>query len=123
MAYEPTNWENGDVITAEKLNKIENGIVNGSGMFVVHITADQKYSQFISDVSYQDIEDALDADKFIFTIISQEIDGEIANRTIGVFNTNYIYYGNYIASFYIPAAGSAIEVSSDTATSLLIHQN
>ena len=26
MAYTPTEWKNGDVITAEKLNKIENGI-------------------------------------------------------------------------------------------------
>ena len=26
MSYEKTNWQKGDVITAEKLNKIENGI-------------------------------------------------------------------------------------------------
>ncbi len=26
MAYEPTKWEKGDVITAEKLNKIENAM-------------------------------------------------------------------------------------------------
>ena len=29
MAYEPTNWKNGDVITAEKLNKLENGVGSG----------------------------------------------------------------------------------------------
>lgn len=28
MAYEPTKWVNGDVITAEKMNKIEQGIQN-----------------------------------------------------------------------------------------------
>ena len=28
MAYEPTEWKKGDKITAEKMNKIENGIVN-----------------------------------------------------------------------------------------------
>lgn len=28
MAYEPTNWETGDDITSEKLNKIEQGIEN-----------------------------------------------------------------------------------------------
>ena len=27
MAYTPTEWETGDIITAEKLNNIENGIV------------------------------------------------------------------------------------------------
>lgn len=26
MAYEPTTWQNGDTITAEKLNKMEQGI-------------------------------------------------------------------------------------------------
>ena len=30
MSYTPTEWNSGDVITAEKLNKIENGIA-GSG--------------------------------------------------------------------------------------------
>lgn len=33
MSYTPTEWANGDIITAEKLNKIEGGIV-GSGLLV-----------------------------------------------------------------------------------------
>lgn len=28
MAYTPTNWSNGDLITAEKLNKLEQGVQN-----------------------------------------------------------------------------------------------
>jgi len=28
MAYIPTNWQTGDVVTAEKLNKLENGVEN-----------------------------------------------------------------------------------------------
>ena len=28
MAYTPTVWSNGDVITADKLNKLENGVAN-----------------------------------------------------------------------------------------------
>lgn len=30
MSYTPTEWKDGDVITAEKLNKIENGISTSS---------------------------------------------------------------------------------------------
>lgn len=30
MAYTPTEWTTGDIITAEKLNKIEQGIANNS---------------------------------------------------------------------------------------------
>ena len=28
MAYSPTNWSTGDLITAEKLNKLEQGVLN-----------------------------------------------------------------------------------------------
>lgn len=31
MSYEPTNWQTGDIITAEKLNKLEQGVSSGSG--------------------------------------------------------------------------------------------
>ena len=30
MAYTPTNWQTGDVVTAEKMNHIEDGIKNNS---------------------------------------------------------------------------------------------
>ena len=39
MGYTPTNWATGDVITAEKLNNMESGIVGaGKGFFVIHAT-------------------------------------------------------------------------------------
>ena len=38
MAYTPTEWRTGDVITAEKLNKLENGISDNSSVNVVFIT-------------------------------------------------------------------------------------
>lgn len=28
MAYDPTTWQTGDVITAEKMNKLEKGVAN-----------------------------------------------------------------------------------------------
>ncbi len=31
MSYTPTNWQSGDTITSEKLNKIENGIASADG--------------------------------------------------------------------------------------------
>lgn len=36
MAYEPTNWKTGDVVTSAKLNKLENAVANGGGILVVH---------------------------------------------------------------------------------------
>ena len=34
MAYEPTVWKSGDVVTSAKLNKIEQGIANAGAMIV-----------------------------------------------------------------------------------------
>lgn len=38
MAYTPTNWQNGDTITAEKLNKMEGGIESANAPFIVTLT-------------------------------------------------------------------------------------
>ena len=41
MSYEKTTWETGDIVTAEKLNNLENGVASangGSGVFVVNVT-------------------------------------------------------------------------------------
>lgn len=31
MSYTPTNWQNGDTITADKLNKLEQGVASAGG--------------------------------------------------------------------------------------------
>lgn len=37
MSYTPTEWKNGDIITAEKMNNIEQGIQNAQNVAVVKI--------------------------------------------------------------------------------------
>lgn len=40
MSYNPTNWTNGDLITTEKLNKIEQGIAvaaDSGSVFIVNV--------------------------------------------------------------------------------------
>ena len=36
MAYTPTNWKNGDVVTSAKLNKLEQGVADAGGVLVCH---------------------------------------------------------------------------------------
>lgn len=38
MAYEPTEWKSGDVVTSAKLNKLEQGVANAGGGLVVNAT-------------------------------------------------------------------------------------
>lgn len=39
MAYTPTTWANGDTITAEKLNKLEQGVANSGSCLMVELTS------------------------------------------------------------------------------------
>ena len=54
MSYEPTVWANGDIITAEKINKLENGVAdssNGSNFIIlgtgVYLDDDFSYYEII----------------------------------------------------------------------------
>lgn len=59
MAYTKTNWTNGDLITASKLNKIEQGIADGSsGGGVLFINAVEDGTTITLDKTWQEIYDA-----------------------------------------------------------------
>lgn len=71
MAYNPTNWECGDVVTAEKLNKLEEAVENlslaieggGSEPLVVRVTMEQDTPSageitYTLDKTWQEISDA-----------------------------------------------------------------
>lgn len=56
MSYEKTTWSSGDVITAEKLNKIENGVENSNSVLIVHrVSGDGGYAL---DKTWKEIHDA-----------------------------------------------------------------
>jgi hypothetical protein len=44
MAYTPTNWQTGDVVTAEKLNKLEGGVAALSNYDIVFTKADGSFT-------------------------------------------------------------------------------
>lgn len=64
MPYEPNTWATGDVITADKLNHIEQGI---SGI-VFHITSQDN----TLDATYGEIKSALDAGRICLIKVSGE---------------------------------------------------
>lgn len=66
MAYVPTNWATGDVITAEKLNKIENGIVDANSQtYPVNITIDGENMTFTCDKTWNEIKTAYENGKHV----------------------------------------------------------
>ena len=58
MSYEPTNWKNGDIVTADKLNKLEQGVASaGGGGGVLIVTADIETGAL--NKTWQEIHDAV----------------------------------------------------------------
>lgn len=65
MAYTPTNWKKGDVVTSEKLNNIE----SATGAFYVNFDYDQSSQTWSVDKTLAEIGDALDAGKVVIGAI------------------------------------------------------
>lgn len=87
MAYEPTIWKKGDIISSTKLNKLENGVAN-NGILVVNITGTSQ--QTVLDKTWQEIHDAT------LAIVKDVEGGQV--RTYFVYDT-YSVDGTYYVSF------------------------
>lgn len=60
MSYTPTNWQSGDIVTSEKLNKLEQGVVsNGQDLFIINLIGEGPYqSNRVADKTYGEIAEA-----------------------------------------------------------------
>ena len=67
MAYTPTTWVTGDKITANALNKIENGIANGGGydLVIVYDYTVNPVTCVVAEGDILDCEDKLDSGETI----------------------------------------------------------
>lgn len=79
MSYTPTEWATGDVITADKLNNMEQGIVGGQELFIIHATGLAGYgnsqTQPTLDKTYEEITSAYNAGKILAVI------GDVVNSS------------------------------------------
>ena len=87
MSYNKTTWANGDTITAEKLNNIENGIENAGGGALICTLVGEGGTGRVVDKTYGEIKTALDAGKVVIL------------RIYGNSNTEYDYHT--LASFEV----------------------
>ena len=95
MSYTPTTWATGDVITAEKLNNMENGIVNGIAnslsVYIVNLVeaAEQPSNEwvFTADKTYDELLDVVNNGGTILVSIKM-FRGDTLNAC-----------GNYFADF------------------------
>ena len=99
MSYVPTEWETGDIVTAEKLNNIENGIVNNN-IYIVSITSNIEDSTgdetLTLDKTWQEISDAAQSGKlvkFIRNIVEELFGTEELSHRIEYTYLTAIAYG------------------------------
>lgn len=80
MAYIQTEWKNGDTITAEKLNHMEQGIEDasaggggGSNVIVLHLTEDEGY--YYPQFTVEEFKNAVNAycnnEAFVYCRVNQ----------------------------------------------------
>lgn len=82
MSYTPTEWDNGDVITAAKLNKIEQGISEVSnssgscgGLEPLIVTAEMSHSGVTVDKTYAEIVAAVEAGRAVYARAGDDTNG------------------------------------------------
>lgn len=82
MSYTPTNWKDGDIVTAEKLNKLENGVAGG-GTLIIHINVDELTGMRTLDKTLKEINDAFMVGKVCIVVLNDNpSENTIINHTV-----------------------------------------
>lgn len=121
MTYTKTTWANGDVITAQKLNNLENGVEaanNFGGAFYVTFTETDDNGTIICNKTGTEINTALNEGKVIVGIYNDYYNGSWAMSLDGNYQyiNNNSYYFNfafhygYDSNYYL----AIISLSNDT---------
>lgn len=105
MSYTPNTWQTGDIVTADKLNHIENGIAGagGGGVLVVSLTLEDNV--LTMNKTWQEIWDAAPAVLFM--------DAAEEDKTVYMMYEQYVDQGVYLLDI---GAGTRV-LSFQTASS------
>lgn len=102
MSYTPTEWKNGDTITAEKLNKIEEGIEDTSNTFIINYEYANEVD--ILDKTYNEIKMAALSGKNVICVKNDSWDDPeygYTKYTWGVLNCFEEQVGIDNSSYYV----------------------
>ena len=109
MSYTKTVWTAGDTVTSVKLNKIEQGVydaVNDGGVFYINIVEnydsnnDTVTTTLSSNVTGQNILDAIDAGKSVLVKIQEATDDVIQlGLRVAPLISHFIQDGKYAFGF------------------------
>ena len=122
MAYIPTNWVTGDTITAEKLNKAEEGIA-AAGPYMIPIVLDGNY--LVLQASYEDL---VGHKNSIIVGVYDALDGEHPEYAQCHLTSFFESNGTYTAQFlWVPISeptfdNSIVTFTASTSTDNMVGQ-
>lgn len=108
MAYDPTNWKSGDVVTAAKLNKLEQGVANSGGVLVVGVNSETG----VLDKTWQEIHDAAATG---CVLLVNDMGEELINYPLVNVWQDSSEEHIYGASFFYYAGSNLIDFATDSA--------
>ena len=111
MSYEKTTWETNDVITAEKLNHMEDGIAEGGGgSGVLAVTVDT--TDMALNKTWQEIRDASEVGIVVLNLVTEEQTNAVYLKETNISGDEY-QVGWSDESYYIASSASGYPVFSD----------
>lgn len=118
MSYTPTEWETGQTITAEKLNKLEQGVANAGGVFVVGMTYDYDNSRITLDKTYAEMLAAAQAGNIVIAKgADADNDYDLVEGVMSIGAADGAYYATVYKGV------ETIDFSADSASGTLIYDS
>lgn len=107
MSYIPTEWKTGDVVTAEKLNKLESGVAgSGGGALVVNVSFDEATSTYTADKTAGEILSAYRSGPVVFS--------EAVESTEQIYSLVMTYHEEGLYEFAISGIDASYTASSSS---------
>ena len=98
MSYTPTDWKTGDIITAEKLNKLEQGVSGGEGnsdFYIVNIEITGMFEGATCDKTVAEMQAAVADGKILKAYLTSNLISNI--------NIEALSWSSYIDSLSVPS--------------------
>lgn len=117
--YVPTNWKNGDLITADKLNNIENGISNNLGKLgdiYIYTSTDDGETFARTTMTSDEIIEAENMGYSVFLVVTDNTSGavEVASSEGGGTFSTILFLTGTVETYYVVDANGSVTIKYET---------
>lgn len=83
MSYTPIGWETGDIVTAEKLNKMDEQIAENANAYVVTVAEDELVAEYITDKTFNEVQNAIIESRCVLFVKTGENGAVYVQKPVG----------------------------------------